>query len=93
MKNTKLQMFPAQGEINIVFNQFANFINNRKSQCEKTEIIYVKKLERLQGITNTPMTLLQNRINNFEIDYKQICWGAGLINEMKDIILKHSTKY
>lgn len=86
-------MFPAQGEVNNIFNQFANFINNRKSQCQKTEISFVKKLEKLQGITNTPMTLLQNRISNFEIDYKQIAWGYGLIDEMKEIINKHSTKY
>ncbi len=90
MKVIKLQMFPAQGEINKVLNDFAQFLFNRKSMSEATEKKFVKKLQLLQGATNTPMSLLQQRIDRQEIDYKKTVWAKGLVDEMKDAIRRHS---
>ena len=90
MKTIKLQMFPSAGEVNKVLNDFAEFIFNRKSMSEATEKKFVKKLEKLQGATNTPMSLLQQRIDRGEIDYKKIAWAKSLVDEMKDAIRRHS---
>lgn len=83
-------MFPAAGEVNKVLNAFAEFIFNRKSMSEATEKKFVKKLQSLQGATNTPMSLLQQRIDKGEIDYKKIAWSRNIIEEMKDAIRRHS---
>lgn len=90
MKKMKLQMFNSAGEVNKVLNDFAEFILNRKSLSEPTEIKFVSKLKSLSGMTNSPMSLLQQRIDRSEIDYKKSIWGKGIIDEMKDSIKRHS---
>lgn len=86
----KLQMFNSAGEVNKVLNDFAEFILNRKSLSESTEKKFVSKLQSLSGITNSPMSLLQQRIDKSEIDYKKSAWGRGIIDEMKDALKRHS---
>ena len=83
-------MFPTEGTVNNVLNDFAIFIYNRMSQGELTEKRFVNKLQSLCGTTNTPYSLLQQRIDKQEIDYKKCCWGNDLIDEMKDAIIRHS---
>lgn len=90
MKTIKLQMFPSAGAVNNVLNDFAEFIFNRKSLSESTEKKFVKKLQSLQGSTNSAMSLLQQRIDNGEIDYKKIAWAKNIVDEMKDAIRRHS---
>jgi hypothetical protein len=90
MKTMKLQMFNSAGEVNKVLNDFAEFILNRKSLSEATEKKFVLKLQSLSGTTNSPMSLLQRRIDKSEIDYKKSIWGRGIIDEMKDAIKRHS---
>jgi hypothetical protein len=89
MKVIKIQMFPKNGAINEVFNAFATFIFNRKSESALTEAKFVKKLKAMQGATNTPMSLLTSRIEKGEIDYSKIAWANNLIKEMISIIKKH----
>ena len=83
-------MFNSAGEVNKVLNDFAEFILNRKSLSEATEKKFVLKLQSLSGITNSPMSLLQQRIDKREIEYKKSVWGRGIIDEMKDAIKRHS---
>lgn len=90
MKKIKLQMFPSAGAVNNVLNDFAEFIFNRKSLSESSEKKFVNKLKQLQGATNTPMSLLQQRIDKGEIDYKKIVWAKQIVDEMKEAIKKHS---
>jgi len=90
MKKIKLQMFQSSGTINGVLNDFSEFIMNRKSLSEKTEKKFVDKLQSLSGTTNSPMSLLQQRIDKGEIDYKKSVWAKGIIDEMKDAIKRHS---
>lgn len=90
MKKIKIQMFNSSGEVNKVLNDFAEFILNRKSISESTEKKFVKKLQSLSGSTNSPMSLLVQRIERSEIDYKKSVWGRGIISEMKDAIRRHS---
>ena len=90
MKKMKLQMFNPEGEVNKVFNDFAEFIFNRKSLSLSIEKKFVSKLETLSGITSSPMSLLEQRINDREIDYKKSIIGRAIINEIKDAIKRHS---
>ena len=83
-------MFNSQGEVNKVLNDFAEFIINRKSLSEPTEKKFVSKLQSLSGSTNSPMSLLQQRIDKSEIDYKNSVISRGIIEEMKDAIKRHS---
>jgi hypothetical protein len=84
-----VNLFTSSGAVNEVLNQFANFIHNRKSMDESTEKKFVDKLTSLQGTTNSPMSLLQQRIDNSEVDYKKLPTSRGIIQEMKDAINKH----
>lgn len=90
MSTIKIQLFPQAGAVNNVLNNFAEFILNRKSLSESTEKKFVRKLQSLQGATNSPVSLLQQRIDNNEINYKQIACSRDIINEMKSAIQKHS---
>jgi len=83
-------MFDSEGAVNEVFNDFAQFIFTRKSLSEATEKRFVSKLHSLSGATNSPMSLLEQRIDRREIDYSQSAWGLGIIEEMKDAIKRHS---
>jgi len=90
MNKVKVYFFPQAGTINLVFNDFANFIMNRKSPSESIERRFINKLQSLSGITNSPSTLLQQRIDNGDIDYAKLCWSRDLIKEMQDAIRRHS---
>lgn len=87
-----LELFESEGQINNVLNQFAYFLFNRKSLSESTEKRFVKKLESLQGATNTPASLIQQRISDGRVNYKVLneAISIGLINEMLYTIKKHS---
>ena len=90
MKVIKLQIFPSDGEVNKVLNEFSEFIFNRKSMSEATERKFVKKLNSLQGATNTPLSLLHQRIDNNEIDFTKVACAKDIVNEMIYAIKKHS---
>jgi len=82
-------LFPEQGTINNVFNDFAEFLFKRKSLSEDTEKRFVKKLESLSGLTNSPASLLQQRIDKQEIKYDGAV-SRMVIREMEETIKKHS---
>lgn len=86
-----IQMFPKNGEVNNVLNDFANFIHNRREVDEPTERKFVAKLKSMSGMTNSPISFLQQRIDKREIDYINQIWGRQLIDEMMGIIRKHTT--
>ena len=74
----------------MAYNSFANFIITRKSEQPKAEKSFIEKLQKLCGSTNTPLTLLQTRMQNSEINYKANCIGLQVIEEMRYIIKKYS---
>ena len=86
----KAKFFIYQGAVNDVLNAFADFIIKRKSLSEYTEKQFVKKLDKLKGATNTPLSLLQQRIDNMEINYSVSPWSKQVITEMLEAIKKHS---
>lgn len=85
-------MFYANGEVNKVLNQFAKFVWERKSLCESTEKRFVKKLRKLSGSTNSPMSLLMQRIDNNEVfgSLNSIA-KQGVLEDMIYAIKKHDS--
>jgi len=85
-----MKLFAEHGAINNVMNDFAEFMWNRKTESIATQKEFVKKLESLSGCSNSAASLLQQRIDRQEINYKYLSLGRSLVNEMKESIKKYS---
>lgn len=94
---SSISVFPKTGEINIVLNEFANFIWGRTALDERGERKFVKKLQSLSGLTNTPLSLIQQRIDGGDVNWLAIHRNVenmgivkGIVEEMKDAVKRHT---
>lgn len=81
-------MFPKEGKVNEILNDFANFIFSRKDREVIKEHFFVTKLKECHDF-KTPLALLQERIDKRLIDFSSYA-SKGVLQEIIEAIEFHS---
>ena len=81
-------MFPKDGKVNEILNDFANFIFNRTNRDVIQEHYFVTTLKECHDF-KTPLNLLQERIDKRLIDFTSYA-SKGVLKEMIEAIEFHS---
>ena len=89
-----LKIFPAQGAVNELFNEFADFLYNRNSEQITIVKDFVKKLDNICG-NEGPMGRLTKRISDDDLNFgdrNSNMYGLkkAAIDEMKQYIKQFS---